>query len=56
MKRSAGAAMHGFETAPPSPSITAIGSRAISSGVTLSSTIWFTNELLAPFSSKRRTR
>ena len=33
-----------------------IGSRAISSGVTLSSTIWFTNELLAPFSSRRRTR
>ena len=56
MKRSAGGAMRGFATSPPSPSTVAIGSRAISSGATLSSTIWFTNELLAPFSSRRRTR
>ena len=56
MKRAAGGAMRGFATAAPSPSTAATGSRAISSAVTLSSTIWFTNELLAPFSSRRRTR
>ena len=32
------------------------GSTAISSGLTSSSTIWFTKELFAPFSSNRRTR
>ena len=52
----AGRGMPGLATASPSSATASKGSRAITSAGIALSTIWLTNELLAPFSKRRRTR